>query len=104
RRHHLPDILVLFALRPLLGDPAIALAEGLSHQRVGARLAQFGLQRFHQRNEHLRLDLCLLDDGSGHVWSPLMVHSVIASDLSAEANRTFSTRGEKASKINRGLL
>src|SRR5262249_33464669 len=66
---------------------AIEVTQGLSNERVSARLAQFRLQCLHQRNQHLSLDLGLLDDGYGHarplvvltLWTPLTAPYCLAS-------------------------
>src|SRR5262249_22037458 len=60
RRHRLSQVLVRPALPKCFAEAAIGIAERLSHQRIGARLAQFGLQCLHKRDQDLCLDLRLL--------------------------------------------
>ena len=66
RRHGLPEIVLVLRPPELFAIASIKIAQRLSHNGVRALLSQFRLQRFHKRNEDLRLDLGLLKDGNAH--------------------------------------
>src|SRR5262245_34967424 len=76
QRRDLTKVFLIFRSPELFAVATIHIAQGPSNEGVCSLLAQFRLERLHQRNQDLSLDFGLLNEGNAHA-QPLVLGTVI---------------------------